>query len=158
MERQTKKIIYTIVVGLCAAASFFIMYSTTDDYVQASRATHHLGGDLVNLEFIDEDIIDLTFSFNNTSTLDIYVQRIAFNLFANGRFLGNYDMRDKTLLPPGETQITITAEIHPIYMEGLRSEKQYSENLLWVTGGGAVIELPFKGMTISVDIEGYWVT
>ncbi|MBU7042208.1 MAG: hypothetical protein HXS47_01360 [Theionarchaea archaeon] len=158
MERLKKKIIYTAAVGIITAVSFFIMYSTTENYIQATRATHQLGGELVALEFEGEDVVNVTFNFHNTSTLDIYLQKIAFNLYANGRFLGNYDMREKTLLPPGETQITITAKIHRIYMEGLRSEKEYTENLLWVTKGGAVIELPFKGMTISVDIIEYWVT
>jgi len=158
MERQAKKIMYTIVVGLLTAVSFFTMYSTTYGYVQATRATHELGGDLIGLEIKDEDVVSLTFNFTNTSTLDIYLQRIAFNLYANGRFLGNYDMREKTLLPPGQTTITVTAEIHPLYMEGLRVEKQFSENLIWYTLGGAVIELPFKEMTITIDIKGYWVT
>lgn len=158
MEQKTKKIIYTLFVGLLTAVSFFTMYTTTDGYVQATRATHLLGGDLIDLEIIDEDTVNLTFNFNNTSTLNIYLQKIAFNLYANGRFLGNYDMREKTLLPPGNTTITITAQIHRVYMEGLRVEKQYSENLIWYTDGGVVIELPFKEMTVSVDIFGYWVT
>lgn len=133
------------------------MYTSTRNYVEAAKATHHLGGELISLHIAEESTILLTFQFHNTSSLDIVVQRIAFNLYANGKFIGNFDRRERTLLSPGTAEITVVAKVHSIYMEDLRKE-QTSEKILWFITGGTVIELPFKEMTVTTSIQEYWVT
>ncbi len=158
MEPQSKKIILSSVVGILTVASCYTLYTTTYNYVEATKATHRLGGELKDLYIAGENTIYLTFHFNNTSSLDIVLQSIMINVYANGKFLGNFDMRERTLLRPGETDITITAQIHPVYMSNLKTEQQYSEQMLWFVTGGAVIELPFEEMTVTITIQEYWVT
>lgn len=157
MEPLTKKVILTTVVGILAAASFSTAYSTTRNYVEAAKATHLLGGELTDLE-VTEDAVFLTFHFNNTSSLDIVLLKIQFNLYANGRFLGNILMRERTLLTPGEEYLVVEAELHPIYKEELEEELEYTEKMLWYVTGGAVILLPFEEITVTISIEEYWVT
>lgn len=154
----TKKIILTLIVTLLAAASFYTLTTTTSSYVEAAKATHQLGGQLTNLEIAEENTIYLTFHFNNTSSLDIVIQRIAVNVYANGKFLGNFDRRERILLPPGEADITLTAVIHPVYMDSLTEEQAHAETILWFITGGAVVELPFEEMTVPISIQEYWVT
>lgn len=151
-----RKIILTLLVTMLTAASYYTMHTTTSNYVESARATHYLGGELTDLT-VEESTVYLTFQFNNTSSLDIILQKIAFNLYANGKFLGNFDRRDRPLIPPGTAYITVTAELHPIYMENLRQEQQ-SEKILWFITGGTVIELPFKEMTVTTSVQEYWVT
>jgi hypothetical protein len=153
-----RKVILTFIVGICALASTYTLYTTTDNYVEAAKATHNLGGQLIDLQITAENTISLTFQFDNTSSLDIVLQKIAFNLYANGKFLGNYDRRERTLLTPGKAEITITAHVHPLYFEGLQKEQEFSEVILWYATGGAVIELPFEEMTVTMLIQEYWVT
>ncbi len=157
MERETKKIILTVAVVVIAAASIYTMYTTTHNFVEVAKATHRLGGELVNLEKEDNFIL-LTFHFDNTSSLDIVLQKMQFNLYANGRYLGNFDMRERTILKPGEEFITIRRELHPLYVEDLEQELEYTEKVLWFVRGGAIIELPFEEMTITISIQEYWVT
>lgn len=152
------RIILTILVTLLAAASFYTLYTATSNYVEAAKATHRLGGQLQSLEVVGENTVLLTFHFNNTSSLDIVIQTIAVNVYANGKFLGNFDRRERIFLPPGEADITLTAEIHPFYMDNLTLEQTYSETILWFITGGVVVELPFEEMTITVSIEEFWVT
>ena len=143
MERETKKIILTVVVVAIAAASIYTMYTTTNNFVEVAKATHRLGGELDNLEREDNFII-LTFHFHNTSSLDIVLQKMQFNLYANGRFLGNILMKEKRILKPGEEFITIREELHPLYVEDLERELEYTEKILWFVRGGAVISFPLK--------------
>jgi len=157
MEAKLRRIIFTLVVGILAAVSFSTMYSTTNNYVEVAKATHRLGGELVNLE-MEGDTVLLTFHFNNTSSLDIVLLKIQFNLYANGRFLGNIDMREKTILEPGETDILVKAKLHPLYMEDLNKELEHTEKMLWFVRGGAVIVLPFEEITVTIEIQEYWVT
>lgn len=152
------KIILTVLVTLLAAASFYTLYTSTSNYVEAAKATHMLGGQLTSLEVAGESTVLLTFHFNNTSSLDIVIQTIAVNVYANGKFLGNFDRRERISLPPGEADITLTAEIHPVYMDNLTLEQTYSETILWFITGGVVVELPFEEMTVTVSIQEYWVT
>ena len=63
MERQTKKIILFVVVGLLSAASMYTIYTTTFNYVEAAKATHNLGGEIINLELEGENTVLLTFQF-----------------------------------------------------------------------------------------------
>ncbi len=158
MEQQTRKTVLFVVVGLLTVVSAYTIYTTTSNYVEAAKATHNLGGEIINLELEGENTILLTFQFKNTSSLDIVLQNIQINVYANGRYLGNFDRREKTILKPGEAQIVFRAEVHPIYMGNLEQERESSEMILWYFYGGAVIELPFEEMTITIPIQEYWVT
>jgi hypothetical protein len=148
--------ILTLLVAVVAGVSYSTMHTATENYVESAKATHNLGGELTDLT-VEETTVYVTFQFTNTSSLDIILQKIAFNLYANGKFLGNFDRRDRPLLPPGQSLITVTAELHPVYMENLKQEQQ-SETILWFITGGTVIELPFKEMTVTTSIQEYWVT
>lgn len=158
MEQRTRKIILSVVVTILMVASVYTMYTTTSNYVEAAKATHRLGGEVIELEMEEENVVLLTFRFNNTSSLDIILQNIQVNIYANGRYLGNFDRREKTPLKPGISEIVFRAELHPIYLESLEQERETSEMILWFISGGAVIELPFEEMTITISIQEYWVT
>lgn len=158
MEQQLRKLLLTAVVVTLSAVSFSTLYSTTSNYVETTKATHRLGGNLVNLEIVSPSTLNFTFHFSNTSTITVTLQKIAFNVYANGTFLGNFDMREPTLIPPGEIDVTVKAEVHPFYLGDLTSELEESQKIIWFIKGGSVIELPFGQITVSLPVEEYWVT
>ena len=67
-------------------------------------------------------------------------------------------MREETILSPGETFITVTADIHPLYLKDFQSEKEHSEEISWFITGGFVIQLPFEDLVSMETFEETGVT
>jgi hypothetical protein len=166
MEPERRKLIITLVVVLLAAASISIMNSTAENYLEVVKATQGMEADLMNLE-IEENTVFMTFRFNNESSLDIALINVQFNLYANTEYVGNFDMRKRTILNTGDNDVIVEAEIYPRYIQELTgSEDETLESFLlsksgeiqWFLYGAAVIELPFGEDTINVQIRKQWVS
>lgn len=166
MEPEKRKLTVTLVAVLLAAVSIFITNSTADNYVEVVKATQGMEAKLINLE-IKGNTVFLTFRFNNESSLDIALLNVQFNLYGNGEYVGNYDMRKKTMLTTGDTDVVVEAEIYSRYVQELiGSEDETLESFLlsksgeiqWFLYGAAVIELPFENETVNQPIREQWVS
>ncbi len=157
MEQRTRKMTLTAVVGLLALMCLFAMIPTSENFLEENRAYHGTNGVLINLELVDEDTVILTFRFVNESSLDLAVENIQFNLYVNREFVGNFSLRGRTLLPPGETDVEVEAKIDPHYLPKLESQLN-SGSIHWFIYGGAVVELPFEKETFNISFRESWVS
>ncbi len=157
MESQKRKVILTVVVAFFASVGNSGMIPTGRNYVEVNRAFHGLEEVLVNLEIVGEDTVLLTFQFSNASSLELVLENVQFNLYANREYLGNFDRRQKTMLKPGETIIVVEAKIHPHYLPKMQ-EQLASSKVNWFLYGGSVVELPFERRTFNLEISEGWVS
>lgn len=164
MNPTTRKLILTVVVLLCACGSISFMRTTYNNYTEFLRAVQGMEEELINLE-IEGNTVFLTFQFKNESSWELYLINVQFNLYANREYVGNFDMRKRILLQPGETDVVVTAELHPRYVEELTGDEDITlqsfvqaVGIQWFIYGGAVIELPFEKEVRKVSIEEQWVS
>jgi len=166
MEQKNRKLILTVVVLLFASVTIIFMKTTFDNYTEFLRAIHGMEGYLIDLE-IEGNTVVLTFRFKNESTWELYLVNVQFNLYANREFMGNFDTRKRVLLETGETEVVVSAEVHPRYVKELTGQEDTtlqsfvhdrSGGITWVLYGGAVIELPFEEETRNIDIIEQWVS
>jgi len=158
MKQQKQKIILTVVVGFFGSVCLFATYSTGFNLVEGSKAGRELKITLVNLEVMGDDTIVITFQFTNVSALDIVVQKIGINIYANKEYMGNFDMQERTTLKQGDTDIIFKAVVSPHNLPKLKAVIGNSQEIQWHIKGGAVIELPFHEMTTVVSIDEVWVS
>ena len=161
-----RKLTLTIVVIILALMSTVSITITAETYLEVARATQKMEAQLINVE-IKENTIFLTFRFNNESNLNINLINVQFNLYCDRTFIGNYSMRENTVLGPGNNDIVVTVEVDPYYVVkaigyGYASIESFVNidirEIEWFMRGGAVIELPFEEATITIKITEYWVT
>jgi LEA14-like dessication related protein len=154
MKSQNRKFIVTGIAGLIAVWSVFTMYSNAPFYINITKATQEMEITLVEFQWEGETTIILTFEFDNNSSLDITLNSVIFNLYANSKFMGNFDMREPQTLSPGKTTVRMEIEVQERYMNGLSSNRSIG----WYVYGGAVIELPVGDITYNIQINEEWVT
>lgn len=154
-----------VVVSLFACICISFMKTTSENYTEFLTAVQGMQGNLVGLE-IEGDTVFLTFRFTNESDWDLYLINVQFNLYGNGEFVGNFDMREKILLKTGETEVVVKAEVHPRYIEVVTGQEDTtiesflvnSAGIHWFIYGAAVIELPLENETRNLDIREEWVS
>jgi LEA14-like dessication related protein len=154
MKSQTRKFIMTGIVGLIALWSISAMYSNAPFYINVTKATQEMEITLVEFQWEGDTTIILTFEFDNNSSLDITLNSVIFNLYANSIFMGNFDMREKQTISPGKTPVRIVIEVQERYIDRLSSD----QSIGWYVYGGAVIELPVEDTTYNIQINEEWVT
>lgn len=157
MESKTRKIILTVAVGFIASVCVYAMIPTSRNFVELNRAYHGIGGVLVDLEMVGEDTILFTFRYSNDSSLELTVENIQFNLYANRVYLGNFNRRERMTLGQGDTDIVVEAQITSHYLEKYKEQLE-SKEIHWFLFGGTVIELPFEKEPFSIDIREEWVS
>lgn len=154
-----QKVVLTVVATISALVCVSAMNTTATNYVEMAKATQQMKGELINLEVAGEDTIVLTLRFSNISSLDLFVQRMSINIYANGEYLGNFDMKERTPLVEGDTLTVIRAVINPYYLPKLKAESDKGE-IHWYISGAAVIEFPFEKwdvpLTVNLRIEEAW--
>ena len=166
MEKKKRKLILTVVVLLFACVTITFMKTSFNNYTEFLRAIRGMEGNLIDLE-IEENTVVLTFRFKNDSSWELYLVNVQFNLYANREFMGNFDTRKRVLLETGETEVVVSAEVHPRYVKELTGQEDItlqsfvhdrSGGVTWGLYGGAVIELPFEEETRNIDIIEQWVS
>ena len=165
MEQKTKKILLTVVALLFAGVSISFMDSTYANYTEFLRAIQGMEGTLTDLD-VEGNAITFTFQFTNKSEWDLYLVNVQFNLYAGEEFLGNYDMRERIYLETGETDVVMSVDVHPNYIENLTSDTDISletflsnqRGMRWFLYGGAVIELPVENEVRTITIREQWVS
>jgi len=164
MKSQKRKLTLTVMVIIFTLMSTFILNIAAKTYLEVARATQGMEAKLEDVE-MKENTIFFTFRFNNESNLDITLVNVQFNLYSDRTFIGNYSMREKTVLSTGDTDILVTAEIDPYYVkkvighefDSIQSFAAAVHEVHWFIQGAAVIELPFEGATVNVRITELWV-
>ncbi len=150
-----QKVVLTVVAAISALVCVSAMNTTATNYVEVAKATQQMKGELINLEIVEENTVVLTFRFSNISSLDIFMQRISVNIYANGQYVGNFDMKERTALYEGDTLTVIRAVINPHYLPKLKAESDKGK-IQWYISGAAVIELPFEEKWVNLRIEEVW--
>ncbi|MBU7032328.1 MAG: hypothetical protein HXS53_07335 [Theionarchaea archaeon] len=156
MKPESRKLIMTALAGLISVWSIFLMYSNAPFYIEISKATQGMEVSLIEFQRVNDTRILLTFEFENISSLDITLNNLIFNLYANSEFMGNFGMTEmKKTLPPGITAVVVVADVQERYMEELPSD----QTIQWYVHGGAVIQLPIEEeVTYNIPISTGWVT
>jgi LEA14-like dessication related protein len=155
MKSESRKFTMTAIAGIITVWSIFTMYSNAPFYIEITKATQGMEVTLIEFQKVDETTILLTFEFENTSSLDITLNSLIFNLYANSEFMGNFGMRERKILPPGNTTVMMVADVQERYIEELPT----GQSIQWTVNGGAVIELPMEEeVTYTIPITAGWVT
>lgn len=153
MKSQNRKFMMTAIAGLLAVWSIFIMYSNAPFYIDVSRATQGMEVTLVDFQWEGGTTILVIFEFDNISSLDITLNSLIFNIYANADFMGNFDMRERKVLPPGKTRVSMKIDIQERYIDELSTD----QSITWALRGGAIIELPVgEDTTYNIPFMEWW--
>ncbi|KYK38657.1 MAG: hypothetical protein HXS46_17635 [Theionarchaea archaeon] len=167
MEARTRRLVVTLIMIIAALGSIFTMKLTADTYMEVAKAESLMKAKLVGLDVVGNTVI-LTFRLNNESVLDLDLINIQFNMYANREYVGNYDMRERTPLKTGETEVEIRIELIDRYVRTITGEdyttlesflQSGSGSIQWFLTGAAVVELPFGEFeSYNVSVREQWVS
>ncbi|MBU6996868.1 MAG: hypothetical protein HXS41_11465 [Theionarchaea archaeon] len=135
------------------------LYTTLVRYVQAAEASHGMEYELIGLELKEkgnQGELTVRLKCINPSSVVLRTFQIRYLLYVNGRFIKSDALYHTQTLPPGETVVQFSGDIHQYPMEYVYEAREFGK-MIWMMELEIVLELPFKGLRLNTSTVEYWV-